>query len=100
MEKIIEALLKEQFNFTEAEGDLISTENLKLSDLYRVMKMLSDTTVEVCANVAQVEEDFGEDFENQGYDERKMTHQGGWIRDEHFVQVDKESILKVKQIIA
>ena len=99
MSSIIEQFLKEQFQFEEKDGKLVTAEPLSLEKLSTAMKILVDATVDVCANKAMVEEEFGDDWELQGYSEKSIIHSGGYIKEEHFTKVNQDSIVAVKEII-
>ena len=98
---VIKQFLNEQIEFIEIPNGKVTKLPISLDELARVVKLLTDATVDICSNKAQVVETIGEDeVDDEGQIfSQKTYHSGGFIKDENFVEVHRESILSVKEII-
>ena len=99
---VIEQFLKEQFRF-ESQGDSeILNQPVSLEEMAKSIKLLIDTTIDICANKARMIETLDDDDEvdeNGKVWSNKTSHTGGFIKDENYVEIDQESIKAVKKII-
>lgn len=74
----------------------LSTSFVTKNDLIDLIKAGFNLGLEVAADNALIEEEIPEEERDVEYEESPIYHSGGYIRNEHYVQVDKKSILKFK----
>lgn len=68
--------------------------------LIHIVKFYCSTVIDECTNKAMILEDFGDDHDYKTeMGETSSSHSGGYIRNEHYVTVDRESIQKVKELL-
>lgn len=67
--------------------------------LIHIVKFYCSTVIDECTNKALILEDFGDDPDYEDEEYKQSSILGGFIRNEHWVSVDRDSIQKVKELL-